>query len=73
MKIKVNSYSGYRADERPMTIFIEGKAFDVKEIKQHFIREGFDGQRLEVFKVKINDGSIYTISHNLVNDEWFLE
>jgi hypothetical protein len=73
MKIKVNSYSGYRADERPMTIFINGKAFEVKEIKQHFIREKLDGQRFEVFKVVISDDNRYTISHNLANDEWFLE
>ncbi|MEW6097390.1 MAG: hypothetical protein AB1567_12850 [bacterium] len=74
MKIKVNSYSGYKADERPVIIFIEGKAFEVKEVKQHFINEEIDGQRHEVFKVIISDdGSLHTILHDLTKDEWSLE
>jgi len=73
MKIRVESYSGYRADERPITVFIGEEAFEIKEIKQHFIREGIPGQRQEVFKVIISDGSLYTISHDITKDEWFLE
>ncbi|MEW6608237.1 MAG: hypothetical protein AB1414_12470 [bacterium] len=73
MKIKVETYSGYKADERPTAIFLEDKTIQVKEIKERCIRERHDGEREEVFVVLTSDGKRQTIAHNLIKEEWFLE
>lgn len=72
-KIRVETYSGYKADERPKFYSLEDKSFCVKEIKERCLKEGAEGGREEIFVVTTECGKNHTILHNLIDDEWYLE
>lgn len=65
--IKVESYSGYKADERPVSFAIKGRTFAVRELIDRWYGEGHD-----YFKLRADDGFIYIIRHDRGADEWEL-
>ncbi len=65
--IKVEAYSGYRADERPISFSIGKKVFMVKDVLDRWYGTGHD-----YFKVLAGDGYIYIIRHDRNIDEWEL-
>jgi len=65
--IKVETYSGYKADERPVSFAIRERTFAVKEVLDRWYGEGHD-----YFKVRADDGFIYILRHDRDNDEWEL-
>lgn len=67
MLIKVEAYSGYRADERPRAFTIGDKTVSVEEVLDRWY-----GEDHEYFKLKAGDGCTYIIRHDRSKDVWGL-
>ncbi len=66
MEIKVSTYSGYKADERPLSFTIRKREFRVEEVIDRWY-----GVDHDYFKVRADDGHIYVLRHDR-NDGWEL-
>lgn len=66
--VRVECYSGYKADERPIRFEIHGRMFEVKENLDRWY--GID---YEYFKVRADDGNDYILKHSREDDSWELE
>lgn len=65
--IKVKTYSGYKADERPLSLTIGSKVLNVEDVLDRWYGEGND-----YFKLRADDGYNYIIRHDRNLDEWDL-
>ena len=65
--IKVECYSGYTADERPVSFLLDGNKIMVEEIIDRW-----RGPEFEFFKVLADDGKAYLLKYN-PSGEWTLE
>jgi hypothetical protein len=67
-EIRVECYSGYRADERPLRFVLRGREFRVEEL---------DGQwhsaENTYFRVRADDGNFYVLRHHEIQDIWTLD
>ncbi len=71
--IRVHTYSGYKADERPLKFEHEGQEHMIREIINQ-TREVIVGNGLRnKFTVRAEEGKIFTLFHEEVKDQWFLE
>jgi hypothetical protein len=72
IELKVECYSGYRADERPLRFAFPGKAgapkYEVKEVLDQWYGVGY-----QCFKVRADDGNIYILRHQESEDCWRLD
>ncbi len=69
-RIDVISFSGRKADERPVTFILRGLRIDVVEITDRWVEEGLqDRVRRRFFRVRGSDGG----THRLYYDEHALE
>ncbi len=68
MIISVKTYSGFKADERPLS-FLLGK----KEVRVSEIFDSWYGPDSVYFKVKGDDRNIYILKHNESGDRWELD
>lgn len=68
MRLKVESYSGYKADQRPLSFVMNGRRFEVKECLDTWY-----GPDHAFFKVRADDSNIYILKHSPEDDEWTLE
>jgi hypothetical protein len=68
MKIPVQSYSGYRANERPIKFWIGERIFFVESIEDQW--RGTDSV---YFRVHADDGNTYVLRYRETSDEWTLE
>lgn len=66
-KVDVNAYSGYKANERPLSFAIGGKKLDVQEIIDRWY-----GVENDYFKVLASDGRIYLLEWQRLSDVWLL-
>ena len=66
-EIKVACYSGYRADERPVSFIFDDRKIIVEKIIDQW--RSPDG---DYFKVLAHDGKGYLLVHNK-DDAWVLE
>jgi hypothetical protein len=66
-KVRVRAYSGYRANERPMSFFLENQERHVVDIVDRWY-----GIEYDYFKVLADDGKIYLLRWNRLLDLWFL-
>ena len=66
--IKVSTYSGYKANERPVS-------FQIKDLKKEVIeiKERWTGPDKDYFKIKADDERIYILSWNREKDVWSVE
>lgn len=67
MKVTVQNYAGHKGDERPTSFTLEGRTFQVVEIVDRWY--DIDSN---CFKVRIEDGAIYLLRHDLNTDSWDL-
>ena len=67
-KIEVNAYSGYKANERPISFILEDQKFEV-----HRIIDRWYGEENDYFKVLADDGKIYQLRWHRTMDVWSLE
>lgn len=65
--IKVETYSGYKADERPLSFSIGERVFRIDEILDRWY-----GEDHEYFKLRAEDMATYIIRHDMKADEWEL-
>jgi hypothetical protein len=74
IEIEVQSYSGYRADEKPRAIFIAGKRYDVVLITDSYLTESPDDRtRRHYFHVTFSDASLICIYYDFEKNKWFLK
>lgn len=65
--LAVDTYSGYRADERPVAIRLGGRRIAVREILDRWYGEGH-----AYFKLTGEDGTVYIIRQDRSADTWEL-
>jgi hypothetical protein len=66
--IEVESYSGYRADERPFRFVMSGRTYEVVELQDRWY-----SPRAMYFRVVASDGNRYVLRHDEDADLWSLE
>ena len=66
--IKVECYSGYKADEKPISFILNGKKYMVEKIIDQWRSPEF-----EYFKVQADDDVAYLLRNDERNGEWTLE
>ena len=65
--IRVECYSGYRADERPMRFYLDDRPLDVLDVEDQWYSPS-----LKYFRVRASDGNIYVLCHDEDADSWDL-
>ena len=68
MMIEVLTYSGYRADERPLRFVLNGRAYAVAEVEDRWY-----SPRATYFRVVAEDGNRYVLCHDEAQEVWTLE
>jgi hypothetical protein len=72
LQLKVDCYSGYKADERPLRFSFgdkpEGQVFEVKEVLDQWYGVGY-----HCFKVLADDGNLYILRHQEAEDNLALD
>ena len=66
--LRVQSYSGRKADERPVRFQLGDHEYLVEEVVDQWY-----GPDAAFFKVRADDGNLYILRHQGVGDEWSLE
>ena len=70
MNLRVECYSGFKADQRPVRFQLNGAVYFVEELLDQWY-----GPRDTYFKVRADDGNIYILRHDTSTPEgeWSLE
>jgi hypothetical protein len=70
MRLYVETYSGYKADERPIAFCLGTWRYEVAEI----LDQWYDPAAI-YFRIRASDGCYYVIRHDQdpMNDVWTLE
>ncbi len=72
LELKVECYSGYKAEERPLRFSFRDKPgaqiLEVNEVLDQWYGVGY-----ECFKVLAGDGNIYILRHQEPEDNWVLD
>lgn len=63
----VVAYSGYRAEQEPRALVIEGRRIEVREVEDRWL-----DPRASYFKVCCANGSTYLVRYDLDAQEWSL-
>lgn len=66
-RITVQTYAGYKEDERPVSFSWEGRTFQIMEIVDRW----YDPDHSS-FKVLADDGKPYLLRHDMNADVWHL-
>jgi hypothetical protein len=67
MRVKVDAYSGYTANERPLRFTLGHRTLEVKEILDRWY-----GERERYFRITADDGDIYVLKYSDGDDCWEL-
>ena len=67
LPIRVLTYSGYKADERPTSFMYGERTMQIREIVDRW----YDPDH-KCFKVRADDGGLYLLRHDLNSDQWEL-
>jgi hypothetical protein len=72
--IEVESYSGYKADEYPVSFYWKGKKFEIKEITDRWYQSDPTVEWLVInyFKVLTRNNLQCIIKHDIEIDKWYL-
>lgn len=65
MSIEVECYSGYRAEERPVRLRIDGRGVDVRLVLRQWREPDGDG-----FEVECDDGLRYLLRRDRTSGMW---
>jgi len=70
LEIRVECYSGFKADEKPRRFSISGRTYEVAELIDQWY-----GPNDTWFRVKADDGNTYILRHTThgQSDTWTLE
>ncbi len=69
-QLRVECYSGYKADERPLRFYLGERCFEVEEVLDQWY-----GPEDTWFSVRADDGACYVLRHHQHGNEdaWNLE
>ncbi|HEU5411311.1 MAG TPA: hypothetical protein VFU57_09850 [Candidatus Acidoferrales bacterium] len=67
-QIRVECYSGRRADERPLRFFAGEHVYEVKSVEDKWYSPD-----ATYFRVIADDGNLYVLRHDEQNDIWTME
>ena len=71
-RIKVISYSGYRGEETPRSIFIHDEKINVNAILNRWTEQRLKDRIIKrFFRVKGSDRKVHTIYYDEEDREWF--
>lgn len=65
--VRVECYSGYKAEERPMRIVVGENALDVVDIEDRWYEPG-----ATYFRLTVTGGDRYVLRHTEAQDTWEL-
>lgn len=65
MRIRVECHSGYRADEEPRALYLDGRRIAVVALVDRW----FDPD-CRYFKLEAEDGALYILRHDEHSDAW---
>jgi hypothetical protein len=68
LEVHVVSYSGFRADERPLRFVLGGRSIEVASVEDRWYSPG-----ATYFRVLAEDGDRYVLRHDDAQDIWCLE
>lgn len=70
MKVRVECYSGHKADERPVRFWLDERLYQVEEVVDRWY-----GPEDAFFKVRADDGNLYILRQERSTPEevWRLE
>jgi len=71
LKLHVECYAGYKADERPVRFKPWGK--DAPFLAVQEILDQWYGLGYRCFKVQADDGNLYVLRHDERDDLWVLD
>ena len=57
--LRVETYSGYKADQCPLRFFLNDHAYEIISIDDQWYSPG-----ASLFRVRANDGNIYVLRHD---------
>jgi hypothetical protein len=66
--VEVESYAGYKAEERPLRLKLPGETLDIAEVEDRWYSPGET-----VFRVRVANGDRYILRHVEAQDVWTLE
>jgi hypothetical protein len=66
--LKVDCYAGYRGEESPRRLEIDGRRVEVVEVIDRWF-----GTDHRYFKVRGDDGSVYLLRYDDAADQWELK
>jgi hypothetical protein len=66
--MRVECYSGYRADESPLRFSLRGREFEVQELDGRWYSPD-----ATYFRVRASDGNFYVLRHDEGQNIWSLD
>lgn len=72
---QVECYSGYKANERPITFSYQGHRREITEIVDRWYEGGIDPARPEIsyFKVTTAQGGVFILRYLTLFDSWSIK
>jgi hypothetical protein len=71
--VQVKCYSGFKANERPLSFTLSDREFSVMDIEGSWFEEDESGRsRQACFRVRADDGDLYLLSYDESVDVWVL-
>lgn len=72
--ISVTTWSGYKADEYPVSFSRKGKKYQISEITDRWYQGDMNPEYpvAGYFRVTTTDGGRFILKHETVNDVWYL-
>ncbi|HYB59840.1 MAG TPA: hypothetical protein VEH50_00020 [Methylomirabilota bacterium] len=67
-QIRVECYSGYRADQRPERFTLRGRQFEIEQVEDQWYSPG-----AVYFRVLAQDGNYYLLRHDEGQDFWTVD
>ena len=68
MRITVQTYAGYRGDERPIAFSLEGRLLRIREIVDRWYDPDYN-----IFRVIADDGRTYQLRNDMNAGNWGLD
>lgn len=67
MDVKVECYAGYKGEETPRRIRMDGSTVEVEEVIDRWLAPEYG-----YFKVRGDDGAVYILRHDAASRAWAL-
>jgi hypothetical protein len=70
--VQIESYSGYKANERPVAFIFQGNRWEISEILDRWYEGGVNPEQpiVDYFKVKTRNGNVFILRYEAESEEW---